>query len=202
MPNLCLETIKVEDGRICNIEWHNQRCNQTRLALFGLKTPLLLQNYITPPPTLGIFRCRILYNQTILSVEYIPYRTSLAKSFKIMQSKIEYKYKYADRDALNTLKEEALSYDEIIIEKEGLLTDTSIANIAFYSGEQWITPEKPLLKGTIREKLIKNGFLTPKSIKIGDLKAFSNFALMNAMIGFQIQNNITIYIDKKEKICL
>ncbi len=202
MHNLCLETIKIKDGLIFNIEWHSQRCNQTRLALFGQKTPLLLQDYITPPPTLGIFRCRILYHQNIISVEYIPYQISLAKSFKIVQSELDYGYKYANRDTLNRLKKEALPHDEIIIEKEGLLTDTSIANIAFYNGEQWLTPEKPLLQGTIRAKLIRNGFLSPKPIKSRDLKAFSNFALMNAMIGFQIQNNTTIYIDKKDKLCL
>ena len=199
--NLCLETIKIEDGQIYNIKWHNRRCNQTRLALFYQRKPIELQHYINPPQE-GLFRCRILYNQNIVSIEYIPYKAKDNQTFKIVQSDIEYSYKYANRELLDSLKKEFDTYDEIIVEKNGLLTDTTIANIAFYDGVSWITPKKPLLEGTMREKLLKSKFLIAKDIKSEDLIHFSNFALMNAMIGFQIQTNRTIYIDRKEKICL
>ena len=59
--------------------------------------------------------------------------------------------------------------DEVIIEKNGYLTDTTIANIAFFDGKQWFTPEKPLLKGTMRAKLIEEGFLQTKNIKSEEL---------------------------------
>ena len=196
-----IETIKIEDGKIYNLKWHNQRCNRSRLELFGCDA-IRLEDYIKDYPQKGLFRCRVLYSKDIIKVEYIPYKKREFKSFKIVSSDIEYSYKYSNRDKLDSLKEQNIPYDDIIIQKDGLLTDTTIANIAFFDGESWITPKKPLLRGTVREKLLNQNFLIAKDINSDDLKHFCNFALMNAMIGFQIQKNITIYIDKKERICL
>jgi 4-amino-4-deoxychorismate lyase len=193
-----LETIKIEDGQVMNIEWHNRRCNRSREELFGTSIPLNLESFITPPPE-GLYRCRKLYNQEVTSVEYLPYSIKLPSSFKVVKSQIEYSHKYSNRRELNALLHP--SFDEIIIEKNGLLTDTSIANIAFYNETHWVTPRRPLLQGTMREKLLTKGFLISKDIKISEIKEYSHFALMNAMIGFQIQKNIIIQ-SQKEKLCL
>ncbi len=184
-----LETIKIEDGQVINIEWHNRRCNKSRLELFDEKKLLNLEEFIEAPQK-GLYRCRILYDSKVNSVEYIPYTPKKIKSFKIVKSNINYSYKYSDREELNKLLDNA--YDDIIIEKNGLLTDTTIANIAFYDGKQWSTPLNPLLEGTLREKLLSEEFLVLKNIKSEDIKNYSHFALMNAMIGFQIQKNINI----------
>ncbi len=197
-----IETIKIEDGKIYNLKWHNKRCNKSRFELFNKKSSINLKDYIKNFPKKGLFRCRIIYNRDILSVEYIPYIIKRNKLFKIVSSNIDYRYKYVNREELNILKKSNILYDEVIIEKDGLLTDTTIANIAFFNGEEWITPKKPLLYGTIRAKLINKKILVEKDIKSDTLKHFSHYALMNAMIGFQIQKNITIYINTKEKICL
>ena len=189
MTPLLFETIKIENGKIDNILWHNQRCNRSRLELFKAKTIIDLKSYIEPPQK-GIYRCRIIYNQKVQSVEYIPYKQKKINSVKIIESQIDYSYKYNNRDELNQLI--TPNYDEVIIEKDGLLTDTTIANIAFYTGRVWITPKIPLLSGTIRAKLLDKNFLIPKNIKKEELQKFSHFALMNAMIGFQIQKNINI----------
>ncbi|SFV66049.1 Aminodeoxychorismate lyase [hydrothermal vent metagenome] len=198
---MLIETIKIENGQIHNIEWHNQRFNSSRKELFELDEIINLKNHITPPTQKGVFRCRILYNKDIISIEYIPYQTRNLRTFKIIQSDIDYSYKYSNRITIEKLKAEALPYNEIIIEKDGLLTDTSIANIAFYNGTYWVTPKKPLLRGTMRANLLSNNQLIEKDIKVAELKDFSHFALMNAMIGFQIQKNIIIE-SKKEKLCL
>ena len=189
MPNQLLETIKIDNGKVYNIEWHNRRCNKSRKELFQEQKRLNLEKFIEPPQK-GLFRCRILYDKEVNSVEYIPYVPKIITSFKIVKSHIDYSYKYTNRDELNKLL--LNEYDEIIIEKNGFLTDTSIANIAFYDGRQWITPIKPLLEGTIREKLLSKNLLIVKNIKSQDIQNFSHFALMNAMIGFQLQNIINI----------
>jgi 4-amino-4-deoxychorismate lyase len=111
---------------------------------------------------------------------------------RIVPSDIEYSLKYANRDALNALLESNKDVDEVIIEKNGYLTDTTISNIAFFDGKQWMTPEKPLLEGTMRAKLIDEGFLKTKQIKKEDLQNYSQVGLMNAMIGFKILNIDTI----------
>ena len=186
---LLLETIKIEDAQVANIEWHNRRCNQSRLELFNTKEKLNLNQFITPPKD-GLYRCRILYHKEIESVEYIPYKPRTITSLKIIKSQIDYSYKYNNREMLTQLQAEG--YDDVIIEKDGLLTDTTIANIAFYTGKEWITPAKPLLKGTFRAKLLDEKFLIEKNIRKEEITNFSHFALMNAMIGFQIQKNVTI----------
>jgi len=192
MNNLLFETIKIENGQIENIEWHNQRCNKSRAELFNAKALLNLETFITPPLT-GLYRCRITYKHNIHSVEYIPYTPKIFNEFTIVKSQIDYTYKYDDREELNNLQK--LYKDEIIIEKDGFLTDTSIANIAFYNGQEWLTPKTPLLAGTMRAKLLHNRLLISKDIKKEELQNFSHFALMNAMIGFQIQKNVNIHED-------
>ncbi|UPT77845.1 aminotransferase class IV [Sulfurovum sp. XGS-02] len=184
---LLLETIRIEDGEIHNLSYHQHRCNKSRQILFDPDDILDLSSFIDAPKT-GLYRCRILYAERLHSIEYIPYTPKEIRSVKIVSSDIEYSLKYANRDALNALLESNKDVDEVIIEKKGYLTDTTISNIAFFDGEQWLTPVNPLLEGTMRAKLIDEGFLHPKEIKKEELQNYSQVALMNAMIGFKILN--------------
>jgi 4-amino-4-deoxychorismate lyase len=190
MP-LLLETIKIEDGKLSNLSYHQARFNKSRKDLFVISNRIDLNTVIKAPKN-GLYRCRILYDEIIRSIEYIPYKEKNIIKLKVVPSDITYNYKYADRKALNTLLGKESSYDEIIIEKEGYLTDTTISNIAFYDGEKWLTPSHPLLPGTMRAKLLNEGFLHKKEIKKEDLKNYSQIALMNSMIGFKILNNFNI----------
>lgn len=191
MNRQLLETIKIENGQIMNIEWHNQRCNHSRKVLFNSNNKLNLEQFITAPKE-GTYRCRVLYGKEVDSVEYLPYVPKEITNIKIVQSHIAYAHKYSDRSELHSLIPP--SYSEIIIEKNDLLTDASIANIAFYDGEEWLTPKYPLLKGTMRAKLLNENFLKVKNIRSGDIHSFSHFALMNAMIGFKIQKSTIIQL--------
>ncbi|TET87549.1 MAG: hypothetical protein E3J96_05215 [Sulfurovum sp.] len=186
-----LETIKIEDGEVSNLSYHQARCDESRKALFNSTDTLDLSSLIQAPPK-GLYRCRILYDEKIHSIEYIPYIPKEIHTLKIISSNLEYDYKYANRDALNKLLQTHTDADDILIEKEGYLTDTTIANIAFYDGKQWFTPEKPLLKGTMRAKLLDEGFLHTRKIKKEEITDYTHVALMNAMIGFKIINPINI----------
>ena len=79
--------------------------------------------------------------------------------------------------------------DEIIIIKNSIVTDTSIANIAIFDGNIWLTSKNCLLKGTTRNRLLEDKFLVEKDITINMLKKASKIALMNAMIDFDIKEN-------------
>jgi 4-amino-4-deoxychorismate lyase len=188
---LLLETIKIEDGEIFNLKYHQKRSTQSRQILFNSTDVLDLSTLIHPPKE-GLYRCRILYAEKLHSVEYLPYTPKNIRTLKIIPSQIEYNFKYANRDTLNALLLSHKDVDELIIEKDGYLTDTTIANIAFYDGEQWFTPTTPLLKGTMREKLLDEDFLQTKDIKKGDLHLYTQVALMNAMIGFKILHDVKI----------
>ena len=188
---LLLETIKIEDGEVSNLSYHQARCNESRKALFDSRDILDLSSLIEAPSK-GLYRCRILFNEKMHSIEYLPYSPREIHTLKIITSDIEYDHKYANRNTLDRLLQSQPDADDILIEKHGYLTDTTIANIAFYDGEQWFTPEKPLLKGTMRAKLLDEGFLYTKKIKKEEITDYTHVALMNAMIGFKILNNFSI----------
>jgi 4-amino-4-deoxychorismate lyase len=182
---LLLETISIESGEALHINYHNIRFKRTREELFGLGEDFDLAKIIEAPDE-NNYRCRILYDQTIHSIEYIPYQEKSIKKIKVVHSDIEYNYKYADRTKLNELLEENSQSDEVLIIKNGLVTDTTIANIAFLQRGVWITPKMPLLAGTTRQRLIDTGFLRPIEIKYREIPHFDGVALMNAMVGFKI----------------
>ena len=72
--------------------------------------------------------------------------------------------------------------DEIIIVKNGRLTDTSYSNIALFDGNRWVTPAHPLLKGTMRQSLIDKGLLEEKDIMAEDFPKYLEVRLINAMM--------------------
>ncbi|WP_309546477.1 aminotransferase class IV [Hoylesella marshii] len=72
--------------------------------------------------------------------------------------------------------------DDVLIVRNGLLTDTSYTNIALYDGYQWFTPATPLLEGTMRASLLDSGMLIEKDILLSDLPHYQYIALFNAMI--------------------
>lgn len=175
-----IETFKVTKSNINNLYYHNQRFNNTRKIFFNL-------NFLDLSSIVNLendARCRISYNENILNIEYFPLNKREFKSFKIVESNnIEYKFKYKNRDKLNSLKDE--NYDEIIIVKNNLITDTTISNLAFFDGKNWLTPKHPLLKGTYREKLLQENFLKEANINVKELKKFKKFAIINAILEFQ-----------------
>lgn len=180
-----LETIKIEDGIIGNLPYHQKRLNNSRKSVFDLEDPIDLKTHIKAPKK-GLYRCRVTYAKTLKSIEYIPYVPKVIYALKVIPTTIDYSFKYAQRDYFTQLLKKHDDVDEVILEKEGYITDTTISNIAFYDGKVWVTPKYPLLKGTMREKLVDEGFLELRNIKKESLSCYTHLALINAMIGFKI----------------
>ena len=75
--------------------------------------------------------------------------------------------------------------------KNGAISDTPIANVAFLKEGLWYTPDTPLLEGTTRARLIDEKFLHVRRITPEDLPHYEGMAVMNALTGFaEIQNGI------------
>lgn len=178
--NNYFETIRCEDFEVFHLDYHNQRVART----IGLN--INLQEYIYPA-TDHLLRAKVIYTQDgIENIEYFKYRPKNIKTFKIVEDNdIEYKYKYLNREALDNLSIKKGIADEIIIIKNGFITDTSIANIAILKENRWLTPKQPLLQGTTRARLLQEEKIFEADLKLEDLKLSSNIALMNAMIGFK-----------------
>lgn len=122
-----------------------------------------------------------------MDVAYHEYKKREINSLKLVyDDEIEYSLKSTCRDKLDALFAQRGECDDVLIVKNSLITDTTIANIAFFDSNRWITPRIPLLKGTTRERLLREGKIFEADIAVDDLKKFSKIALMNAMIDFDI----------------
>ena len=186
MNSTFLETIKVVDGEIFNLEYHQKRYESV-LKFLGVKEIQNLKNFINPPEW-GLYRCRLVYDTDNIEVTYHEYKKRDITTLKlIFENDIEYAHKSAAREDIDALFGKREEGDDILIIKNLFVTDTSIANIAFQtSSGEWVTPKNPLLKGTTRARLLDEGKIKEADIKVHELRSFSKVALLNAMIDFDI----------------
>ena len=196
------ETIRFENGRFYNLERHTARMNRARQALFGrddridledvLKASVTTEFQDNPPKDL-LFKCRVLYTGEIETIEFVPYQKPVICSLKIVvDNNINYSFKYLDRSQLEQLYNQRGKCSDILIVKNGLITDTYFANILFFNGKNWVTPTHPLLKGTQRQYLLETGQVIPADIRISDLKHFQKARLVNAMIRLEDEVEVDV----------
>ncbi|MDY0321656.1 MAG: aminotransferase class IV family protein [Arcobacteraceae bacterium] len=186
------ETIKCVERDIVNLDYHNERFNRTRQELFGCSDTLDIANYIKIPSK-KLLKCKLVYADEIIDIDFSPYTKKDIKSLKLMSDdNIDYKYKYSNRDSINELYEQKGDFDDIIIVKNGFITDTSIANIAVFLDDKWLTPNKPLLEGTCRQRYIESGLLKTADITVEMLKNGKKIAILNAMRDFDILEGVKI----------
>lgn len=180
--SLLIETILIDNGEPQHLNYHQQRFNATRKSLFNAP-PMDLCALIIPPSHSGLFRCRILYDNSIHDISYSPYTKHPIRKLLLKDENISYPYKYHDRP----FETPSLKESDTLYHHNGIITDTSICNVAFLDEHgTWHTPQYPLLKGTTRERLLDSGFLTPSDINITHLQFFKKIAIMNALRGFEI----------------
>lgn len=192
-----VETIKMINGCVCNLSYHNDRLNNTRHYFWQTDKNIDLNDYIIPQENNNdIIKVRVLYGKDgIEDISYSKYAMRNIKRLKIVSdSNIEYRFKSADRSAINALADKKGDCDDIIISKNSLLTDSSFTNIALFDGHSWYTPKHPLLKGTKRALLIEKGIIKEKDILENDIYKYKAIRLFNAMIEF---GDIDIPINKE-----
>ena len=181
------ETIRVTDGKPVNLELHEKRLNRSRKKLYGLHDDLRLSDFIGVPEDCrsGVFRCRVIYGLEVVSTEFTPYVPAAARTLRLVHADtLDYDLKYLDRSSLTGLINRDLA-DDILIVKKGNITDTSYSNIVFSDGKLWVTPDTPLLCGTMRERLLADGIIKADRITVKTLSRFTHFRLINAMLGFE-----------------
>ncbi|HEX5710329.1 MAG TPA: aminotransferase class IV family protein [Sulfuricurvum sp.] len=191
-PNTLLETIRCEGGIAHHLTYHQGRLDNS-LSSLGIAARYTLSDLITPPDD-ALYRCRFLYDEEHYRVEYHPYSPKKITSLRLIHDDtIDYSLKYADRNVLEKLFDARDGCDDILIVKNGYLTDTTIANIALFIDNQWLTPDSPLLEGTTRSRLIDEGKIIPARLHVSDARNASSIALINAMTGFvEIENAIIL----------
>ena len=170
-----------------NIGLHKLRMNASRKELFDEKDPLSIESILAPKTKnlQGIYKCRIIYNQSIQSIELEPYLPRPIHTLKIIHcDEILYDYKFEDRKSIEKLFSEKGLADDIIIVKNGFITDSSICNIVAYDGTRWVTPAKPLLKGIMRQFLLNKKMIFESDISLPNFLSMKKFRLINAMKPF------------------
>jgi 4-amino-4-deoxychorismate lyase len=183
--SLLFETILIDKGKPVNLFYHERRMNAARKHFWNVFPINLIENIPADIPVEGKYRCRIEYEADINSIITKPFEGKKVNTLKIVRSeRIEYSFKYCDRRELDFLFGLRGDADDILIIKEGLITDTSAANIVFTDGEKFYTPSSPLLKGTERARLLAEGILEEKLIKHSDIPLFSGWQHINALNRF------------------
>ena len=184
---LCIETICAENRTLQNLEYHAERLNRTRRELWGYTDQWNLGELIEIPDSVDnqVYKCRLSYEKKIQEIRWEPYTfRQIARVQRVYHDTIDYTYKYDQRDMLNALFAQRQNADEILIIKNGFVTDSFYCNVALFDGNQWFTPTTYLLPGTQRAHLLQNGTITETEIKETDLNRYTHIKLFNAMISW------------------
>lgn len=182
--SLLFETMRISDGKARHLTWHEWRMNRARQEIWDIRKPILLSEQVQVPNDhrTDLICCNVHYGPEIESITFKSYEKKHIRFLRLIDcDRIDYHVKYSDRSLLETLWARRGDCDDIIIVRYGLLTDTSMSNLIFYDGKHWITPAKPLLEGTCRERLLSEGRIKKASIRPEDLYHFKGIKLINAM---------------------
>ena len=185
---LCIETICVENRELKNLTYHEARLNRTRSELFGYQDQWKLAEMIEIPDSIdnAIHKCRLAYDQDIDNIRWEPYvQRHIGKLRRVYDNGVDYSYKYDQRDELNTLFAQREDADDILIIKNGWVTDSFYCNVAFGDGTGWYTPNTYLLPGTQRAFLLDQGIIQEREISETDIFTFDAVKLFNAMISWE-----------------
>lgn len=182
-----LESIKVLDNRIYNLAYHQERIARSLKEHLGSDKQIDFAPIIADIEQLPdmLFKLRLVYNDSFLKYEFVPYHLKPIKSLKrIYTSKVSYPYKYLERARLDTLYSRKGIADDILIIRENMLTDSYYCNVALEKDGLWYTPKAPLLKGTKRQQLIDEEVITEAPLSDLHISEYQKICLFNAMIEF------------------
>lgn len=190
-----LESIYLKDGVFRNLSHHEERMKKSINDLFNQEINIELSTLFAGMqiPAKGLYKTRVIYHTEIQKVEFVPYVINPVRSLKLIQSNtITYDHKFQDRSSLHQLYEMRKGADDILIVKNGLITDTYYANIIFKKDDLWYTPQHYLLKGTMRQYLLHAGEIQEAEITVDSYKQYECCKLINAMLGM---DGVEISID-------
>jgi 4-amino-4-deoxychorismate lyase len=179
-----IESIKLFNGRFYNLSYHEQRANASRMALFGCQTPIHFYKHLKnfKPTSLGLYKCRIVYGIEIEEISFQPYTPRDIKTIKLVEDNdVQYGHKFLLRPTLDANFAKRMDCDEILLTKNGYLTDCYYYNVVFYDGKEWLTPAIPLLKGVQREILLQKNKIQVADLTPNDIKNFKTIHLINAL---------------------
>ncbi len=194
-----LETIRYEAGELQLLVRHQARMIRSLKAL-APSSPMLdflekrgLVNLLQESFDFAsleeekVYKLRLVYDKEGIDlVEALVYKPLAFNGFYIKEisPEFDYQHKYLDRTCFDELMEDTRAKEGQvpIFVREGLLTDTHFSNIVLQIKGELYTPEKPLLKGVMREELLARGQVKVKALSPYDLEVCEKLCLLNAML--------------------
>lgn len=188
-----LETISIVNKKPLNLCYHQERIQEVFDEKFPQKKAWEIAELIPNISEEGWIKLRFVYNDNSFNIELSPYhKKTIQKLIFIDIEHYEYSHKYEDRRFLYELLKLHPEYDEVIMVKNGLVTDATIGNIALEKNGKWYTPQYPLLNGTKRRKLLKEKILIPKNIKKEEIQEYDKIAIINAFLDLEESNILSV----------
>lgn len=188
-----LETFLVAHRRLVRVPEHRLRLARTlRCAPDSPTVARLLAlaaHEVLGAPDVARLRGRLVYDlRGEASFSLVPYTPRRIETLRLVHDDhIDYAQKRTDRSALDACFARRCGADDVIIVRRGLLTDTTVANLALFDPHtaRWYTPAAPLLAGTHRAALLSAGVLTPHPrLTPASLVRFTRLRLFNALLGW------------------
>lgn len=189
---LFIESIRVEEGKAQLLDYHKERIARS-LAHVGAKPFFCLEDHVgeliewVGYPLEDVCKLRFEYDtQYIYNASISPYtprRVTRLIPVELGDGAC-YRYKWCNRDVLQAPPSLTLqSEEELIFVCEGRLTDTRYSNIVLDMGDGiWLTPERPLLEGVMRQHLLDEGRIQRAELGLRELETCRAFRLINAML--------------------
>jgi 4-amino-4-deoxychorismate lyase len=181
-----LESIYLKDGVFRNLPYHEERMRKSWRDLFDSHATIDLYHYFNTIgiPSKGFYKTRVIYDIEIRKVEFVPYVVKPVRSLMLLHSDtISYDYKFLDRQDIDQIYSQRGNADDVLIVKNGFITDTSYANIIFKKEKVWYTPIHCLLKGTMRQSLLDARLIRETTIDVNNYSQFESFRLINSLLG-------------------
>ena len=180
-----VESINICNGKPYHLGLHEARANASRRLLYGTDLPdlKLAESIIVPSLyTAGLVKCRVIYDRTITSIDFSHYTVRSILSLSVIHDDtINYPLKWVERPQLDELYAQRQGADEILIFKNGLLTDAYYYNVVIAVNGKYLTPRLPLLKGVRRAQLLVMEWIEEADIDLKLLRQATSIYLVNAM---------------------
>lgn len=181
--SLYLETFLVAHHRLVRLPEHRLRLARTLRCAPDSPTVsrflALAAREALGAPDVPRLRGRLVYNlRGEASFSLVPYTPRRIETLRLVHDDhIDYALKRTDRSALDACFARRCGADDVIIVRRGLLTDTTVANLALFDPHtaRWYTPAALLSAGV----LTPHPRLTPES-----LAHFTRLRLFNALLGW------------------
>ncbi|MDR2354040.1 MAG: hypothetical protein LBF22_12985 [Deltaproteobacteria bacterium] len=179
-----VENIKVFNGNFINLEDHAIRMDRTKRHFF--REPFIhhtLSSLLPSPPSGGLYKCTLVYDRTIHSVDITPFTIPKIKSASLAEVKrLDLIYKTQDRSNVQNLLS-SFNTDEIIMVFNSFITNASSYNLVFQDEQgALLTPLHYLHSGTKREYYLKKKEITTFPIKPQHIKYYTKVFFINALV--------------------